>query len=73
MYENEKLKADSLAQDPREEFVEQVYNALSNFNLEEQNQVLRYLHERTREERMQKISELKKQTEYFEVSLKELN
>ena len=73
MYENEKVKAASQSEDPKEEFAESLYNALAKFNLEEQNEILRYLHERTREERMQKISELKKQTEYFEVSLKELN
>ena len=71
MYE-EKMKACAPVQTEQDQFSNEVYNGLMNFGLEEQNQILRSLHFRTKEERSAKISALKKEAEYLDNSLIEL-
>ncbi len=71
MYENES-KACKQVQTKAGEFANSFYNELMNFNLEEQNQILRELQIRTKEERMSKLSELNKEAKYIENSLNDL-
>lgn len=73
MYEKQELQACESTVDKAEDFTKTFYRELLNFNLSKQNEILRYLHEKTKEERAQRISELKNELEIFEVALKELN
>lgn len=72
MYENE-LKACTPVQTRIGEFTNQFYGELMTFNLEEQNQILREMYGRTKEERMIKLSELKKEAEHLDYSLNDLD
>jgi hypothetical protein len=71
MYE-EKMKACEPVRTEQDQFTEEVYERLMSFNLEIQNEILRNLHGRTKEDRHLKLSELKKEAEYIDSSLAKL-
>jgi len=60
-------------QTEQEQLMDELYEKIMNFNLAQQNQILRILYERTREERECRLSELKKEAEELDASLKDLS
>lgn len=73
MYENEELRACKKVDSKVEKFTNTIYGELMNFNLDEQNGILKVLHQRTTDGRKNNLSELLERAQILELSLKELN